>query len=349
MHEKIIVAIDGMGGDNAPQMIVDGLALACQQLEGVEFLLFGDSEKLTPLLDAKPQLSEVCTLRHAPEAVSNDEKPTVALRNGRHTSMRLAIDAVKEGEASAVVSAGNTGALMAMALVVLRTLPGIGRPALATAIPTETTPAIMLDLGANIECDAEDLVQFAVMGEVFARNELGLEQPSIGILNVGVEGLKGNDAVKKAAATLQDSPLPIKFYGFVEGDDVSAGKVDVVVTDGFTGNIALKTAEGTVRMFGHFLKEELMSTWRTKLGAFIARPALVRFRARFDPRKYNGAMLVGLNGICVKSHGGTDAIGFANAVGVAVNLVRRKFNDRLKEDMERLISSQPERKTAAAQ
>jgi glycerol-3-phosphate acyltransferase PlsX len=246
--------------------------------------------------------------------------------------MRLAIDAVGNGEAAGIISAGNTGALMAMAKFVLKTLPGIDRPAIATYYPTLRGESVMLDLGANVDCDADNLVQFAVMGEVFARNVLGLENPSIGILNVGAEGLKGNEAVKKAAATLESTPLPIKFYGFVEGDDIGAGTVDVVVTDGFTGNIALKTAEGTARMFGQFLKDAIKSTILSQLGALLARGALNKFKMRVDPRRYNGAMFLGLNGICIKSHGGTDGIGFANAIKVAVELITNSLNENIKKD-----------------
>ena len=205
----------------------------------------------------------------------------------------------------------------------------------------------MLDLGANMECTADNLVQFAVMGEVFARNMLGLEQPSIGILNVGVEGLKGIESVKKASAILKKSPLPIRFYGFIEGDDIGAGTVDVIVTDGFTGNIALKTAEGTLKMFGAFLKQALTSSLRARLGMLLAGPALNTFRMRIDPRRYNGALFVGLNGICIKSHGGSDELGFANAIEVATDLIERDFNERIKEDLERLISGRTERKAAA--
>ena len=266
---------------------------------------------------------------------------------GKNSSMRLAIDAVAKGEAQAIVSAGNTGALMAMATIVIKRLPGINRPAIATSFPTQRGKTVMLDLGANIECDASNLVQFAVMGEVFARNELNLSQPSIGILNVGVEGLKGNEHVRKASTILRESDLPIKFYGFVEGDDLGAGTVDVIVTDGFTGNIALKIIEGTVRLFSQSLKEALRSSLLARLGMLLASPSLGRLRSRFDPRDYNGAILLGLNGICVKSHGSTDARGFANAIQVAVNMVRSDFNERIKEDLGHLISEYTEPQSAA--
>jgi glycerol-3-phosphate acyltransferase PlsX len=341
MAQTIKVAIDGMGGDNAPGMIVGGIDLACKRLDDVAFLLFGDEARLGPLLDAHGAAKSITEVRHTDKAISAEQKPTAALRGGKNSSMRLAIDAVKSGEASALVSAGNTGALMAMATVVLRTLPGIDRPAIAACLPTQRSQTVMLDLGANIDCSADNLVQFAVMGEVYARAELGLAQPSIGILNVGVEGLKGNDAVKEASAILQSSDLPISFYGFIEGDDIGKGTVDVVVTDGFTGNVALKTAEGAVNMFVHHLRGALTSSLRTKIGALLSRPALNIVKDKFDPRRYNGAMFVGLNGICIKSHGGTDALGFANALTVAVNLVRRDFNKVIKEDLSRVMQSDP--------
>jgi glycerol-3-phosphate acyltransferase PlsX len=338
LAEIITVSIDGMGGDNAPDMIVGGIELACSHNPDVRFLLFGDEAQLRPLLDQNLKAKAVCEIRHTHDIVTMDAKPTAALRSGKNSSMRLAIDAVKNREASAVVSAGNTGALMAMATVVLRMLPGIDRPAIVTSFPTQNGDCVMLDLGANIECDAKNLVQFAVMGEVFARYELDIEQPSIGILNVGVEGLKGSDSVRKAATILQESNLPIKFYGFVEGDDIGKGTVDVIVTDGFTGNIALKTAEGTAKLITFFLKKYLMGSFISKIGAVIARPALEKFRTHFDPRRYNGAMLVGLNGICVKSHGGTDSLGFAHAIESGVKLIRRNFNDVIKKDLDHLIA-----------
>jgi glycerol-3-phosphate acyltransferase PlsX len=337
LTDVITVSIDGMGGDNAPDMIIGGIELACKQESSVRYLLFGDEKILQPLLDVNPLAKKACEIRHTIDVVTMDDKPTTALRSGKNSSMRLAINAVKNGEALAVVSAGNTGALMAMATIVLKTLPGINRPAIVTSFPTQKGDCVMLDLGANIECDAENLVQFAVMGEVFARYELDIEQPSIGILNVGVEGLKGNDSVKKAASILQNSNLPVKFFGFVEGDDIGKGTVDVIVTDGFTGNIALKTAEGTAQLITFFLKKFLMGSLISKIGAIIARSALEKFRAHFDPRRYNGAMLVGLNGICVKSHGGTDALGFSHAIQAGVKLVKKDFNEVIKQDLNNLI------------
>ncbi|PPR59743.1 MAG: Phosphate acyltransferase [Alphaproteobacteria bacterium MarineAlpha3_Bin7] len=333
MSDHITVAVDGMGGDSAPEVVIGGIETTCRADSKVKFLLFGNKEKIGPLLSRSHYAQELCELIHTDEEVTNDDKPTFALRNRTKSSMRLAIDAVKEHKADAVISAGNTGALMAMATIVLKTLPGISRPAIASSFPTQAGDSVMLDLGANVECDSNNLVQFAVMGEVYARNELGLSQPSVGILNVGVEGLKGNDSVRDAAAILKNSNLPLEFYGFIEGDDIGKGTVDVIVTDGFTGNIALKTAEGTAQMIAYFLKDALKSSILSKAGALLARPAIEKVRSHFDPRRYNGALLLGLNGICVKSHGGTDEVGFAHAIQVGVNLVRRDLNDLIKEDI----------------
>jgi glycerol-3-phosphate acyltransferase PlsX len=247
--------------------------------------------------------------------------------------MRLAINAVADGEASCMVSAGNTGALMAMAKFVLRTLPGIDRPAIATMMPTQKGEVVMLDLGANIECDAENLVQFALMGAIFSRTVLGHDNPSIGLLNIGTEELKGHDEVRIAASILRERPIPGHLYGFVEGNDITAGTVDVVVTDGFSGNIALKAIEGTAHLIAHFLREAFGSSILSKLGYVLSSGAFKRLKSRIDPRRYNGAMFLGLQGICVKSHGGTDGEGFASAIGVAYNLVSRGFNQRIAEEM----------------
>jgi glycerol-3-phosphate acyltransferase PlsX len=339
MSTRLTLSIDAMGGDNAPQMVVEGIGIAVEHLSNVDFLLFGNKNILIPLLNKNSVIRDVCVVRHTEDVISNHAKAGAALRSGRNSSMRLAINAVNDGEAAGIVSAGNTGALMAMAKFVLKTLPGIDRPAIASYFPTERGQSIMLDLGANVICDSDNLVQFAVMGEVFARNVLGLAQPSVGLLNVGSEQLKGHESVQLAFNALQNIDLPIKFHGFIEGDDIAKGTVDVIVTDGFTGNIALKTAEGTAKMFGTFLKECLLSSFSSKLGALLAKPALKKFRLRLDPRSYNGAMFLGLNGICIKSHGGTDGLGFANALEVAVELIRDGLNEVIKEDLAHLDDS----------
>ena len=337
-----------MGGDDAPHIVIEGIEKALDRHRDVDFLLFGDESQLSGLLDRYPRVKAVSRVCHTPDMVTNDEKPAKALRNGRNSSMRLAINAVGEGQAAGVVSAGNTGALMAMAKFVLKTLPGINRPAIATSFPTQRGQTVILDLGANIECTPDNLVQFAVMGEVFARHMLGIAQPSVGILNVGAEEAKGSDAVKLAAAILTNTKLPIRFHGFIEGDDIAAGTVDVVVTDGFTGNIVLKATEGVARMFGGFLKEALTGSLTGRIGALIAKGAINKFKMRVDPRRYNGAMFLGLNGICVKSHGGTDALGFATAIDATIKLISDNLNQGIREDVARLGLELQSRRAAEA-
>jgi len=328
-----VIALDAMGGDRAPEIVVDGAALARERYPEIKFIFFGDETKIASLIAKHPALRDCSSLRHTSETISADLKPSLALRQGRRSSMRLAINAVSEGEAACVVSAGNTGALMAMAKFVLRTLPGIDRPAIATMMPTQTGEVVMLDLGANIECDAENLVQFALMGAIFCRTVLGRSDPSIGLLNIGTEELKGHDEVRIAASILRDRPIPGHLYGFVEGNDITAGTVDVVVTDGFSGNVALKSIEGTAHLISHFLKQAFASSLIARLGYLLSRGAFKRLKSRIDPRRYNGAMFLGLQGICVKSHGGTDAEGFANAIGVAHDLAARGFNRRIAEEV----------------
>lgn len=325
-----------MGGDGAPEIVVQGADIARTRFPQVEFLMVGPQQRIEPLLARHIALQKVTTILHTEQVVSNDEKPSVALRQGRQSSMRLAINAVAEGQAAAVVSAGNTGALMAMAKFVLRTLPGINRPAIASFFPTNRGESVMLDLGANVDCDAQNLLQFAIMGDVFARTALGLPVPSIGLLNIGEEELKGREELREAATLLRQTHLAGQFRGFVEGDDIANGTVDVIVTDGFTGNVALKTAEGTAKLISHFLKESLKHSLFAKVGYLFLRPALGRFRSRVDPRRYNGAMFLGLNGITVKSHGGTDALGFANAIGVAVDMASHGFIDKIREELARV-------------
>jgi len=325
-----------MGGDRAPEVVVKGANIARDRYPNVRFLLIGDEVRLARLLRRKRRLRSRTTIHHTTEAVSNDARPSAALRTGRKSSMWLAIQAVRDGKAQGVVSAGNTGALMAMAKLMLRTLPGIDRPAIASFIPTLRGESVVLDLGANVECNANNLVQFAVMGAIFARTVQGFDRPTVGLLNVGSEDMKGHEELKVAAGILRGGEFPFQFHGFVEGDDITGGTVDVVVTDGFSGNIALKTAEGTARLVGQFLREAFKSSLSARLGYVFARRALKKLRLRVDPRSYNGAMFVGLNGIAVKSHGGTDAFGFANAIGVAVDMALGGFNDRIKDELARL-------------
>jgi glycerol-3-phosphate acyltransferase PlsX len=332
----ITIALDGMGGDHAPDMVVRGADLARQRHPHVRFLMFGIEGRLKPLVERLPGLAAVTEVRHAEDIVRGEDKPSVALRAGRASSMRLAIDAVRNGSAAAVVSAGNTGALMAMAKFVLKTMPGIDRPAIASYFPTSRGESVMLDLGANVSCDATNLCQFAVMGNAFARTVLGVLEPSVALLNIGSEDQKGSDVLREANALLRDSKLPGSYHGFVEGNDIVSGRVDVIVTDGFTGNVALKAIEGTTKLYSDFLKEAFRSSWTAGLGYVLARPSLNKLRVRTDPRRYNGAMLLGLNGIAVKSHGGTDAFGFSNAVGVAVDMLQHGFLEKIRQDLARI-------------
>lgn len=344
MSASLTVALDAMGGDHGPPVVVRGADIAAERFPFARFLLVGDQAKIEPCLKPQKALAGRYEILHTEQAIPNDMKPSQALRHARQSSMRLAIEAVESGAAGCIVSAGNTGALMALAKLVLKTLPGIERPAIASFMPTERGETVMLDLGANIECDPENLLQFAIMGQAFARSVLGLPEPRVGILNVGSEELKGNDLVREAAALLRASPMAASFHGFVEGTDIAKGTVDVVVTDGFTGNVALKTAEGTARLVSHFLRQSLQSSLMAKIGTLFSAGALNKLKLRMDPRRYNGGMLLGLNGVCVKSHGGTDAVGFANAIGVAVDLVQHRFNEMVSADLAR----HPVPQTAAA-
>lgn len=328
-----VIALDAMGGDHAPAIVVDGAALARIRYPQIKFIFFGDEAKIAPLIAKYPDLQACSELRHTTDVVSAEMKPSLALRQGRKSSMRLAINAVDDGEACCVVSAGNTGALMAMAKFVLKTLPGIDRPAIAALIPTEAGESVMLDLGANIECDAENLVQFALMGAIFCNTVLGRSEPTIGLLNIGTEELKGHDEVRIAAAILRERPIPGRLLGFVEGNDITAGTADVIVTDGFSGNIALKSIEGAAKLVSHFLRQTITSSWLAKIGYLLSRSAFARLKKRVDPRRYNGAMFLGLQGVCVKSHGGTDGEGFANAIGVAHDLVAHGFNERIAKEL----------------
>jgi glycerol-3-phosphate acyltransferase PlsX len=336
MSQEIVLALDAMGGDFAPRMVVRGANLARVRHPNVRFLLFGDQAALAPLLKRYGKLAQSSEVRHTAEVIGAADKPGQALRKGRNSSMRLAIEAVGEGRAHGVVSAGNTGALMAISKLVLKTLPGIHRPAMGSIFPTQRGESVILDLGANLECDAANLVQFAVMGEVFARAVLGVGRPSVGLLNVGSEELKGGETLRQAAGTLRGSGLPMNFHGFIEGDDIAAGTVDVVVTDGFSGNVALKTAEGTARLYTEFLKVAFKRSVLARIAYLLARPALRKLREQLDPRCYNGAMFLGLNGVAVKSHGGTDHKGFATALDMAIDMVGQGVNSKIMAELSKL-------------
>lgn len=331
-----MIALDGMGGDGAPEVVVRGAAIAKERMPESRFLIYGDKSALASLVSKEKILQGAVEIIHTDQVVSNTDKPSYALRHLKSSSMRRSIDAVADGAAACSVSAGNTGALMALAMFGLRTLNGVSRPAICSFFPTRKGETCMLDLGANVECNAQHLVQFAVMGEVFARTVMGISRPSVGLLNIGTEELKGREEIREAAVILRETDLPIHFSGFVEGDDIAGGAVDVVVTDGFTGNVALKTAEGTSKLISTFLREAFQSSTAAKIGYLIARRAMGKLRYRVDPRRYNGAVLLGLNGIAVKSHGGTDALGFANAVGVAADMYKHGFIEKMKADFETL-------------
>ena len=330
----VTIALDAMGGDTGPEMVIPGAALAAERHPGFKFILFGDQNRIQPILDRHPKLKAVSQVRHSDVAIAMDDKPSQALRRGRgKSSMWHAVDAVRHGEANAAVSAGNTGALMAMSRFILRTLEGIERPAIAAIWPTLRGESVVLDVGATVGADARQLLEFAVMGEAMARCLFGMKQPSVGLLNIGVEEIKGNEAVKDAGRMLRELNLPIHYHGYVEGDDIGKGTVDVVVTEGFTGNVALKTAEGTAKQITTHLKSSLTQSWVTKLGAFIARGAFRAFRDHLDPRKHNGGVFLGLNGIVVKSHGGTDALGFATAIDVAIDMVANGLVQKIADDL----------------
>jgi len=346
MSGEIVLALDAMGGDQGPEMVVKGANIARVRYPDLRFILFGDETAIRPVLGRFKKLASVSTVRHTEEAVQSDEKLQVVLRQRRNSSMSLAVDSVGKEEAHGVVSAGNTGALMAFSKLVLKTLPGIDRPAMGSIFPTKRGESVMLDLGANIDCNSNHLVQFAIMGEVFARNVLGVTEPTVGLLNIGSEEGKGNNTIRTAAATLRESDLPIKFHGFIEGDDIAAGTVDVVVTDGFAGNIALKTAEGAARLYGGYIRSAFKRSVMSRAGYLLARPALKMLRERLDPRTYNGAMFLGVNGVAVKSHGGTDHKGFANALSVAADMVAQGINPKIIEELSRMNfedSAEPKR------
>lgn len=315
-----ILAVDAMGGDQAPRVIIEGLSLFHERCPLPSFLVYGAESQVHPLLKKYPSLEKVCELIHTDEVIDAHMKPSQALRNLPRASMRLALEDVAQKKAAAAISAGNTGAYLALSKAILKTLRGIDRPAIASQIPTANGESVMLDLGGTLEVSSRNLVEYALMGDVFARCVLGLSDPKIGLLNVGREESKGNDRLQQAFTALKQAPL--HFYGFVEGNDITSGLVSVIVTDGFTGNVALKTAEGIVQLVFSSLKQSLQSGLRGRLGAWIARPFFKELHQHFDPRAYNGALWLGLNGVAVKSHGNTDGLGFAHALEMAYDMVQ---------------------------
>ena len=329
------IAIDAMGGDVGPAVILAGAARAHERRDDLHFLMFGDQALIQAELSKHPKLGPAVEIIHCDDVIAGTEKPSQAIRRAKTTSMGRAIAAVKAGNAQAALSAGNTGAMMAMSKLALRTIKGIDRPALAALLPTlGENDLVMLDLGANTESDTQNLVQFAVMGAAYARVVLDLERPRVQLLNIGTEELKGTDQLKDAAAILREADhLGMRFDGFIEGDKISRGEADVVVTDGFSGNIALKTAEGTARFVTDLLRRAFSSSTRSKIGFLISRPATELLRHHLDPNNHNGAVFLGLNGIVVKSHGSANAKGIANAIRVAARLVREDLTRKIAEDL----------------
>eukprot|EP01037_Dinobryon_pediforme_P013805 gene13805-13921_t len=332
---RIRIAIDAMGGDFGPRVVIPGAAIALEHRPDTFFIFFGDSKVIVPLVDANPKLKAASLVHHSDVAIQMTDKPSHALRTGRKvSSMWMALEAIKRGEADVAISAGNTGALMAMSKFCLRTMPQIDRPAIAAMWPTMRGESIVLDVGATIGADAQHLVDLAIMGAAMAQIVFDIDRPSVGLLNVGVEEIKGLEEIKAAGRTLRETDMPnLAYHGFVEGDDIGRGTVDVVVTEGYTGNIALKTAEGTARQLGQFLREAMSSSLLAKLGYLLARGAFNAVREKMDPRKVNGGVFLGLDGIVIKSHGGTDAIGFAGAVEVGYEMVKHGLLGKIRDSL----------------
>jgi glycerol-3-phosphate acyltransferase PlsX len=341
MADGIVLSIDGMGGDHAPDIVVEGLEVAARRAPELRFIIHGDAAQLTSLLDRHPLAKAATRVIAAEKAIGMEVKPSQALRQGKGSSLWNAVASVENGEAHAVVSAGNTGAYMAIAMFRLRTMDGVHRPALAARWPAANGGnVVLLDVGANVEADGEQLVEFAIMGEAFQRAVSGKPRPSVALLNVGAEDQKGHEEIRAAARLIREAGVDMDFQGFVEGDDIAKGTVDVVVTDGFTGNIALKTGEGTARLVGQLLREALTSGVLARFGALIAYPALRKLRARMDPGSFNGALFLGLNGLVVKSHGGANGRGFASAIDVAARLAKSHYREEIASNLAKLARAE---------
>jgi phosphate acyltransferase len=337
MPQSVRISLDAMGGDHGPGVVVPGAALALERHPDLRFLFFGDEALIRPLIEGRPRLRAAADVRHAPVAVRMDDRPSQALRAGRYkSSMWQAIQAVRDGQADAVVSAGNTGALMAMAKVCLKTMTRIERPAIAALWPTVRGESVVLDVGATIGADTTHLVEMALMGAAMARIVFDLPRPSVGLLNVGTEEIKGIESVKDAGRILRERDDPnLDYRGFVEGDDLGRGTADVVVTEGFAGNIALKTAEGTAQQLGEYLRSAMSRTLMARVGYVFARGAFEALREKMDPRKVNGGVFLGLGGIVIKSHGGADALGFASAVDMAYDMASHDLMRTIRDMLER--------------
>ncbi len=350
MPKNVVISIDAMGGDHAPAIVIAGVQLLAKNITdgSLRFILHGDAGLIEPLLADNPDAARLSELRHTDTWVAMTDKPSQAIRRARGSSMWNAIDAVKSGEANACVSAGNTGALMVLSKVLLHMAPNAHRPVIAASWPTLRGSSVVLDVGANIECAASQLVEFAIMGEAFFTALHDQPSPSIGLLNVGTEDLKGNDVVRQADALIRSADMGLNYKGFIEGDGISFGAVDVVVTDGFTGNVALKTAEGTAKLTAEFLRQCMKKSPLTMLGALLAKSGFRELKSRLDPRKFNGGVFLGLGGVVVKSHGGTDGYGFSNALKVALNMSRSDYAARIAGNLEKLakVLEKPEKAQA---
>ncbi len=337
MTEKVVISVDVMGGDHAPQAVIEGVSRVARQDRDVFFLLFGDEEQIVPLAKEFSLAPDRFQIHHTKQTVKADDKPSVAVRTGRESSMWKAIMAVRSGYAKAVVSAGNTGALMAMSKICLGTISGIDRPAIAGVLPSLEGPIVVLDLGANAECNSQNLVEFSIMGHVLYHVLFKKDKPTVGLLNIGSEETKGREEIREAAAVLKEFQHRLNFKGFVEGNDICMGATNVVVSDGFSGNVALKTIEGTAKFITTSLKNSVRESFLSKIGFLIASGSLKRLKKKMDPRIYNGAMFLGLNGISVKSHGGADAFAFSCAVESAIRMARYGLCDKIKEELSHLM------------
>ena len=328
-----LISVDAMGGDEGPAAVVAGCALSAQANPDIGFILHGPQEQLDPLIAKHRELAGRCDVHHATEVVTMDDKPSQVVRTGKNTSMWSAIESVRSGEAAVAVSCGNTGALMAMSMIRLRKLPGVNRPAIAVLYPSSNPQGfnVMLDVGADVRADADDLLRFALMGTSYARNGMDLQRPRVGLLNVGTEEHKGRTELKEAYDLIraQGQSTGFDFVGFVEGGDISGNRADVIVTDGFTGNVAIKTGEGTASMIGNRLREAFKYSPLSRLASLLAYTSLRRLSKKIDPRRVNGGVFLGLNGTVVKSHGSADATGISAAIKLAAQLSENKFNDKL--------------------
>ena len=339
MLTGLVISVDAMGGDAAPEIVINGIEYFLSHSgKGREasFLIHGDEAQIAPLLAKTPRTRERSEVRHTESMIAMDAKPSFAMRRGKGTSMWNAIESVKAGDAKVAISAGNTGALMAMSKLLLRMKEGVQRPAIAARWPHQEGFGVLLDVGANLECDANQLREFAVLGEAYFRALYKKDKPSVGLLNVGTEDLKGNAVIQAAHDSLSCSELGLNYVGFVEGGDISMGDVDVIVTDGFTGNVALKTGEGTARLLGKFITAALQDNFWSKIASIFNLPALRRMKKRMDPRRGNGGVFLGLNGIVIKSHGGTDHIGYASALLVALEMADSPFLEEIESNLSAL-------------